>query len=82
MQVSKSLRNEWIEEEMVRFGITHLKHRRVIELSGGELQRVSMAQALAVRPSVLLLDAPFSNVDRLVRLDLIIVLTQFFPNLK
>ncbi|MBI5483165.1 MAG: ABC transporter ATP-binding protein [Deltaproteobacteria bacterium] len=77
----KSERKDRVEEELVRLGIIHLRQRRVIDLSGGELQRVSMARALAVRPSVLLLDEPFSSVDRLVRLDLIHCLDKIFAEL-
>ena len=55
---------EYAEEVMETFGIAHLKKKHPNRISGGEKQRVALSRAIVTKPSLLLLDEPFSALDQ------------------
>ena len=54
---------EVVNEMLGKTGLLHLKDRMLTQLSGGEVQRVMIARAMAQQTPILLLDEPLSNLD-------------------
>ncbi len=70
------------EALLARMQVAHLADRRPGTFSGGEAQRVALARAFARTPKLLLLDEPFSAMDRRLRDELGAELTRLVDEAK
>jgi iron(III) transport system ATP-binding protein len=68
--VSKNEIQKRVLEALDLVKIKDLKDRKPSELSGGQQQRVALARAIVIKPGVLLMDEPLSNLDAKLRLQM------------
>ncbi len=59
----KKNKDHQIKKLVENLGISHLINRRIQGLSGGEMQKISLARTLIVEPKIMLMDEPLANLD-------------------
>jgi len=63
LPLSKKEQKEKLQEHLEELDLTSLAKKKALTLSGGERRRLEITRALVTKPTFLLLDEPFANID-------------------
>jgi len=81
-EMEKPHDGEAVRMAMTLMGINHLSRRHLMELSGGEIKRVFIAQAVAQESRILFLDEPTANLDINFQVEIFKILKRFNQEMK
>lgn len=70
-----------VEEVLGLVKMSEYKNRQPSQLSGGQQQRIALARAIVIKPDVLLMDEPLSNLDAKLRIEMRSVIKKIQQNL-
>lgn len=82
LNIAPDLMRKRVEEILDLLALSHLRHRAISTLSGGEQQRVAIGSALIMNPKVLVLDEPTSALDPIAAEEVLSILHRLVHDLS